>query len=179
MPLVPVCVRYVDVPVIVTVIVPVAASTLRLYSVENMVLAEATSIVIAGTPVKMKFPPVAERIVVDAIVIDATDVVLKITLVPVVVMELPDAEIRFVPESAPATVKPVAAEVIVEDTTDRVKVVSVERNTMESDDVAVNTVDDCNVIPMAVAVDWKFTLFAEVAVNVAPDELMPTTFAES
>ena len=139
---------------IVTVIVPVVAITLRLHNVECIVLPESTSIVIVGAPVKMKFPPVADRNDVDdCIVIVAVAVELKIMLCPGVVIELPDAEMRFVPVSAPVIVRAVLEEVIVDDTMVMLSVVNVDRNAILSLAVAVKTVAESRVMPTLVAVD--------------------------
>ena len=73
-------------------------------------------------------------------------------------MVRPSAEIRFEPIKAPVTLNPVAADVIVEDTTDRPKVVSEDMKTMLSDAVAVKRVDDSSETPMLVALAWNRTL---------------------
>jgi len=138
----------------VTVIEPVVGRTFKLYSVEYIVLADATSIVTVGVPVKMKLPPVVDRREVDdAKVIVTVATVLKITLWPGVVMELPEAEIRLVPVNAPVIVSAVLADVIVEETMERVKADSVDMKTMLSAAVAVIAVDESSVIPMLVALD--------------------------
>jgi len=127
---------------------------------------------------KTKFPAVSDfMLVVDAIVMLATDVELKIELCPAVVIKLPEVEIRLVPSRAPCTLRPVAADVIVDDTTDIVNAVSDDKKTMLSDAVAVNKVDESSVTPTLVAVDWNKTLRAEVAVKLVVVEVMSTTLA--
>ena len=144
-----------------------------------MVLAVPTYMSTVGVPVKMKFPPLPDRNEVDEtieIVMIAEE--LKITLCPGVVIELPEYDIAFVPVTAPTTVMPVAADVIVDEIMVMSYVFSVEPKTMLSDAVAVKIDDESSDMPTLVALDANFTLFAPAAVNLAPELLMSTTLAD-
>ena len=171
--------KYVDASVTVIVIVPATASTFKLYTVEYKVLAEPTNIVTVGLPVKMKLPPAPERNEVDE-TIDTVIVAdeLKMTLCPGVVIELPEHDMAVTPLTAPTAVRPVAADVIVDEIIVMSNVFSVEANTMLSDAVAVKIEDDKSDMPTLVALDANFTLFAPDAVNLAAEVLISTTFAE-
>jgi hypothetical protein len=132
-----------------------------------------------GVAVKTKLPLLVEYKDVDETTeIVITDVELKTTLWPVVVMELPLQLSRLVPEMAPKTVKPAPAPVIVEETKLMLTVCSVDRKTTLSEAVAVKSVDDSSVTPMLVAEEENRMLFSPVAVNCEAEALIATTFAE-
>jgi len=98
------------------------------------VLADAMSMVTVVVSPKTKFPAVSDfMLVVDAIVMLATDVELKIELCPAVVITLPEVEIRLVPSRAPCTLRPVAADVIVEETTRSWRLDRLPLNSIESE----------------------------------------------